>query len=194
MLGVDHSKPYILVRNNVLSGEECEQLISKIEEIGPCAAPVTTRSGPVLRPEIRNNERVMFDDPILAQLLFERIKEILPEQMYNKSLLGANERIRCYKYKPGMRFNVHADGSFIRDTQERSYYSYLVYLNEGFEGGATCFQVEPEVSITPETGMGLLFQHRILHSGAEVLSGIKYVVRTDIMYRVPSGMTQENIS
>ena len=31
--------------------------------------------------------------------------------------------------------------------------------------------------------MALLFQHRLLHEGAEVTAGVKYVVRSDIMYR-----------
>ena len=49
----------------------------------------------------------------------------------------------------------------------------------------------PEVAgintkLTPETGLGLLFQHPIIHEGAEVKAGIKYVVRTDLMYRTES--------
>ncbi|MEQ1701420.1 MAG: hypothetical protein ABMA25_15030, partial [Ilumatobacteraceae bacterium] len=33
----------------------------------------------------------------------------------------------------------------------------------------------------PKTGMALLFQHRILHEGAVVTSGTKYVLRTDVI-------------
>ncbi len=44
----------------------------------------------------------------------------------------------------------------------------MVYLNEEFEGGETVFFVEPEKSIKPRAGMGLLFQHPIIHEGAEV--------------------------
>ncbi|HSG70719.1 MAG TPA: hypothetical protein VLA12_09915, partial [Planctomycetaceae bacterium] len=65
------------------------------------------------------------------------------------------------------------------------HYQDLVYLNDDFEGGETNFIVEPEVSIKPETGMGLMFQHPLLHEGAEVTSGVKYVARTDLMYRRP---------
>lgn len=31
--------------------------------------------------------------------------------------------------------------------------------------------------------LGVVFQHPIIHEGAEVLSGVKYVARTDLMYR-----------
>jgi hypothetical protein len=33
------------------------------------------------------------------------------------------------------------------------------------------------------TGHALLFQHRLLHEGCPVRSGIKYVLRSDVMYR-----------
>lgn len=34
----------------------------------------------------------------------------------------------------------------------------------------------------PEPGLGLFFKHRLLHEGAEVLRGVKYALRTDVMY------------
>jgi hypothetical protein len=58
----------------------------------------------------------------------------------------------------------------------------MVYLNEKFEGGETVFFVEPEVIIKPRAGSALLFQHPIIHEGSEVRAGVKYVVRTDLMY------------
>ena len=68
----------------------------------------------------------------------------------------------------------------------------LLYLSGGFEGGATEFNFllsgrfddnDPVVSVVPEAGMALVFAHRILHRGAPVVSGRKYVLRTDVMYR-----------
>ena len=53
------------------------------------------------------------------------------------------------------------------------------------DGSLSTFFVEPEVSIEPRTGMALLFQHPIVHEGSEVTAGVKYVVRTDLMYRRP---------
>ncbi len=59
----------------------------------------------------------------------------------------------------------------------------MVYLNENFEGGETAFLVDPEKIIKPQTGMGLIFQHPIIHEGCEVAKGVKFVLRTDLMYR-----------
>lgn len=72
---------------------------------------------------------------------------------------------------------------FARRSTENSCYSFLVYLNADFTGGATTFVTDPEVAILPETGMRLLFQHPLMHKGSLVTSGIKYVARTDLMYQ-----------
>ena len=61
-------------------------------------------------------------------------------------------------------------------------------------GGATTFhsltgfgQKEREYDVLPKTGRILLFQHRdLLHSGADVHGGVKYTMRTDLMYALES--------
>ena len=39
------------------------------------------------------------------------------------------------------------------------------------------------VSVTPVTGMGVFFTHDCLHQGLPVERGVKYILRTDIMFR-----------
>jgi hypothetical protein len=126
---------------------------------------------------------VIFEDEELARMLFERVRPRAPREIYGLTLVGANERFRCYRYKPGMRFAPHKDGAFYRSDVEQSCYSFLVYLNEGFEGGSTTFATDPEIAIKPRIGMGLLFQHPIIHEGSIVTAGVKYVARSDLMYR-----------
>jgi hypothetical protein len=41
----------------------------------------------------------------------------------------------------------------------------------------------PTVAIVPRQGTALVFAHSQLHEGAPVLSGRKYVLRTDVLYR-----------
>ena len=60
----------------------------------------------------------------------------------------------------------------------------MVYLSEGFEGGATAFHTHrPALHVLPECGMALVFYHRQVHEGMPVIAGRKYVLRTDVMYR-----------
>jgi len=39
-------------------------------------------------------------------------------------------------------------------------------------------------TITPKEGMALIFLHKLYHEGSEVLEGRKYVLRSDIMYKL----------
>lgn len=179
---LDLRHPLIWTVSDVLDEAACTGLIARIEEMGPTEAPITTAAGFVMRPDIRNNTRVIFDDQALADDLFARVRGHLPAEMKGMAIAGVNERFRCYRYTPGQRFAAHYDGAFIRDAAERSWLTFMVYLNDGFVGGATDFPANRR-TIAPRRGTALLFQHALLHEGAEVLSGVKYVLRSDIMYR-----------
>jgi prolyl 4-hydroxylase len=179
---VDLQKPLFFTLDAVLSPAECDALIARIDAAGPTIAPITRSTGAALDPDTRNNTRVMFDDPPLAALLFDRVHPRLPEELSGMHVAGANERLRCYRYAPGERFAPHYDGYYARSEDERSLLTFMVYLNEGFTGGETAL-LDLDHVIVPKKGMALLFQHRILHEGCAVISGTKYVVRSDIMYR-----------
>lgn len=179
---MDLSHPVLWTVPELFTLAECAAFIARIEAAAPSLAPITTRRGPQMRPDIRNNDRAVFDDPEVSALLLARIRGHAPEEMLGARLCGANERIRCYRYGPGQRFAPHYDGAFVRDEHEQSLISFLVYLNEGFVGGETHF-LHLGRTIVPRAGMALLFQHRVLHEGAEVREGTKYVLRSDLMYR-----------
>jgi prolyl 4-hydroxylase len=178
---LDHTGPLVQTVAGVMSPAECAALIVRIDRIGPEAAPITTARGPVMRPEIRNNERVMFDDPDLAGELFRRIEGAITPRLCGMRAIGANERFRCYRYAPGQRFGPHYDGAFFRGHRERSLLTLMVYLNEGFAGGETAF-LDWDVRVAPRTGMALIFQHQLLHEGCALIAGTKYVLRSDVMY------------
>lgn len=180
---LDLKKPLIFEIPNILTETECNQWIGRICSTGTEPATINTTRGAEIDAQIRNNRRVIFDDAESANDLFDRVKDRIPQEIHGMILAGVNERLRCYEYLPGHRFAPHSDGAFIRNEDERSWYTYIIYLNEEFEGGETVFFVQPEVVIKPRTGAGLFFQHPIIHEGAMVTSGIKYAVRTDLMYR-----------
>jgi len=180
---LDLERPLILLIPDVLSDQECNDWIGLIKARGTEQAPINTSRGTRIVSQIRNNRRAMFDDPERANRLFERVKQNVPRNIHGMDLVGVNERLRCYEYQAGQYFAPHQDGAFVRTDDEQSWYTFMIYLNEGFEGGETVFLVEPEKVITPRPGLALLFQHPIIHEGARVIKGTKYVARTDLMYR-----------
>lgn len=179
---IDLSHPVLWTVADLFTPAECAAAMARIEAAAPAPAPITTLRGAQMRPDIRNNDRVVFDDPEVAALLLAKIRGHAPEVLSGARLCGANERIRCYRYRPGQRFAPHYDGAYVRDEREQSLVSYLVYLNDDFVGGETNF-LQAGQTVVPRAGMALLFQHRLLHEGAEVREGTKYVLRSDLMYR-----------
>jgi len=111
---VDATKPYILTIRDVLSAAECQDLIGRIESLQPEVATINTERGTRVDRTVRNNDRVIFEDRSLAELLFDRIRPKAPPEIHGSRLVGANEMFRCYRYKPGMRFAPHTDGAFVR--------------------------------------------------------------------------------
>lgn len=163
-----------------LSPEECQALIVAAEAAGFAAAPITTSRGFVMAPDIRNNTRFMVDDLPLASRLWSRLEPALAEKA-PPGAIGLNERFRYYRYARHEAFRWHRDGRFIRNVREASALTFMIYLNEGFEGGDTEFDF-PRHTVQPATGMALVFEHQLYHQGAAVTRGTKYVLRSDIMY------------
>ena len=174
--------PLVAFVEELLSKEQCDALIARIEAEKPARAPITTARGPVMDLRVRDNERVMFDDAPLAAELFHQTRGLLPERLQEGLLVGLNERFRGYRYRDEQRFAPHFDGAFVRDEHERSELTLLFYLNEGFTGGQTRL-LDWDVTIVPRRGSLLVFEHATYHEGARVTDGTKYVLRTDAMYR-----------
>jgi predicted 2-oxoglutarate/Fe(II)-dependent dioxygenase YbiX len=166
---------------DVLSAGECAALVAFAEERGFVEAPLTTEWGFVRAPEIRNNGRAIVDDPRGAAALWARVAHAVPAARHGARVVGLNERLRFYRYEAGQFFRWHRDGAFARSPAERSHLTLVVYLNDDFEGGATEFEGGPVVR--PKRGSALVFAHPVLHQGASVERGRKYVSRTDVMYR-----------
>ena len=177
----------IFVIHDFLSGDECAAHIARSEGM----TYETGTVGGVVAEGVRNNDRVLFDDERLAAELFDRAKPFLPAALGEEVLVGFNERLRFYRYDPGQTFKPHRDGAYWRlESREESRLTFMVYLNDGVVGGQTnfflglrqAFAGQPFLSVEPKRGMALVFVHEVLHEGAPVIRGRKYVLRTDVMY------------
>ncbi len=169
------------VIESLFTPEECQALITVSEQMGFEASLVRTRQGEIVDKNMRDNDRVVFDDTELRDFLWEKIQSEVPE-IDGWKPYGLNERLRYYRYKDGQQFKPHVDGSHKIAEGDLSLVTMLVYLNEDFDGGETTFVIEFQ-KIKPKIGMVLLFDHKILHSGMPVTNGTKYVLRTDVMYK-----------
>ncbi|BFM09150.1 2OG-Fe(II) oxygenase [Halioxenophilus aromaticivorans] len=162
-----------------LTQKECSDLISRSEGIGYTRSKIQTSSGEEESISVRNNERILFDDYDLAKQLFDRLLQYLPQEIDAWKPSGLNKKFRFYRYGGDQYFKWHVDGSFKRDYFEVSKLTALLYLNGDFEAGETEFE---GIKIQPEPGLLLVFPHKLRHQGVPPKNGIKYVLRTDVMY------------
>ncbi len=186
----DLDRDRVFVIHDFLSGAECSALIQRSEGLVYEMGTV----GDTVVEQVRNNERVLLDDPTLAAQLFLRAKPFLPGVVDGQVLVGFNERWRFYRYRPGQTFKPHRDGCYQRlEVWEKSHLTFMIYLNDQITGGETrffegmeqAFRQHAYLTVKPKEGMALIFVHRIWHEGAVVESGQKYVLRTDVMYEKP---------
>jgi prolyl 4-hydroxylase len=119
------------------------------------------------------------------------------QQVKKWSVSGLNPSFRACKYLPGHYFGTHIDHSNYV-SKSKSWFTIMLYLNSSndgdYEGGNTnffdpkCFGTNEKIireSIKPDAGMGIVFVQddiTLPHEGALVSSGVKYMIRTDVLY------------
>lgn len=177
------------VVDQVLSAQECQDIIHTAENAGFMDA------SEAYPPTYRNNDRQLLDDPALAARMFSRLKHLLPDRIDGASLIGLNERFRLCRYREDQRFTVHQDGAWHPDEHTASKLTLMLYLNDAddFEGGSTRFYTSRGgpvwKSVRPAAGRLVLFDHRLWHDGQRVRRGVKYILRTDVLYRQSSALS-----
>ena len=184
------------ILDNVFTKEECDEWIRISEEKGYEKALLNVGMGREIEAEdTRKSDRCIIDSFELANKIYERVTKYLPEEWKGFEKVSLNERLRFLRYYPGGYFVPHMDGQYRRpDGSERSFITIQFYLNEGFEGGETTIfpggpwvvKHEEGIPVVPKTGRILIFQHDITHEGSLLVSGTKYTIRTDVMYRQKS--------
>lgn len=160
--------------SDVYSEAECASFIRLIEESSPRIA--------TNNPLYRDQDRVIRDDPSMTAELFARLRAHLPTHMGPLTLVGLNDRLRFYRYRAGQRFDPHMDHWYRPSSFQITLHTVLVYFNDDFEGGETRFSEQLDRVITPQRGMVAIFQHKLRHEGCAVRSGMKYAMRSDVIY------------
>jgi hypothetical protein len=188
-------EPLAFIIDNVITLEECNALINLSEndpDIKYEDALLNIGGGKQIpAKDIRNNSRYIRDDFIISSEIFNRISHLLPQtwKWGKKTFLISclNERLRFLKYKKDEYFKYHQDGMYRRDDgSETSFVTLQLYLNEGYQGGETTFcdhSLGTKIPVIPKPGRALIFDHRLVHEGSKLIDGIKYVIRTDVMYK-----------
>lgn len=188
--------------DNVFSEKECNDLINVIEKLGFTKASLFTDvdGKEHYHTDVRNSMRRIIDCHDFAKLIEKRIYKYIPKTYNNLEYHSINHRFRFLKYEKGGFFDRHKDNNY-KNKESISLITILIYLNEDYKGGYTTFfsGVDDKEGFTlkPKTGMISLMDQEIGHCVPELTKGIKYVIRTELMYcgkpQIPSYEKGSNI-
>jgi hypothetical protein len=202
--------PGAFIMLDVLSRDECRQIRTACETMGFTPDEPLEAS----KSKLADNFFWLADEEMM-DFLFARCAPFLPTELIASDgsvcrLTGINARWRVYRYTPGLTYRPHIDGAWpnsgMRDGKyvydmhgdRRSRLTFLLYLNEDFEGGATTYflphpqreGVMNSYPVKPREGCVMVFPHgdtagSLLHEGSGVTCGAKYIIRTDVVYTMP---------
>ncbi|KAJ6551186.1 hypothetical protein B0H19DRAFT_1156827 [Mycena capillaripes] len=203
--------PGAFIINDVFEPSECQALIDAAETVGMLPDEPTAGSATQLASVLAHNF-IWLADVDFISTMYSRVVDLLPQTVHGGAVKGINRRFRLYRYRPGALYRPHIDGawpasaldetttppSYIYDSDPTVYsrLTFLIYLNDDFDGGSTTFFLpSPEHGILearpvkPRTGTVCVFPHgaargSLLHEGSGVTDGAKYVIRTEVLYEV----------
>ena len=165
-----------------LSAEVCEFLIDQgRNRLRPAGTLERDASGARVRTvsDHRTNSAIamsLFDGGVIMALIAERISRVL------KVSTGVFEAAQIFHYAAGQEFRPHVD--YIEGAAVQRIATFLVYLNDDFDGGETWF---PYVDLRARTKKGgAVFFHNVddagapdpmsVHAGTAPTSGEKWLL------------------
>lgn len=180
---------FVRVLDNILSQEECTEIIRIAEEKGFVPASLyTDKDGVEHFSETRKSHRCIIDSDEFAARLWKRLQPFIPAKwIRGETVVGINPRLRLLRYDPGDEFKPHSDGSYTDQQGNTSKITILIYLNDGYENGYTAFLSNDSVtwiSILPKPGRVAMQDQTLLHCVPPLTNGRKYAMRTEVMYCV----------
>ncbi|MCA0970503.1 2OG-Fe(II) oxygenase [Halobacillus litoralis] len=167
--------PVIALLGNVVSDEECEELI-RISQDKINRSKIGSRKDVS---DIRTSSGAFLDGDDVTAKIEKRIAQIMNVPVEN------GEGLHILNYKVGQEYKAHYDFFKPKNngtTPNPRISTLVVYLNDVEEGGQTYFP-HMNLSITPQKGMAVYFEYfysdsaineRTLHGGSPVTEGEKW--------------------
>jgi prolyl 4-hydroxylase len=175
--------------DNFLTHEDCRELILLIDSNNKRSSVAGEEKNTRIIYKYRTSNTSFLPN---NNSLVKNIKQKISQEL--KINIENIETLQGVKYEIGQYFNAHHDAyegirkeNLTKESGNR-YWSFLIYLNDDFEGGSTNFP-KLQYEITPKKGMALFWQNirpngdmidESLHEGKLVLTGKKYVITTCI--------------
>jgi prolyl 4-hydroxylase len=166
------TEPYIAQYDNWLTDDIIDQILNKNFEFVP--GRVRKANGSLQTDPIRQckTHRIEYGNDLLLDALTQRVADLFGVQD-----LMCIEPLPMMRYSPGDYFNWHTDLTGGFETQRTA--TMIMYLNDDFEGGDTCFQYL-DLRVRPKRGSALVYYYSpaqpLIHRGETVTAGTKFIL------------------
>jgi hypothetical protein len=178
------NKNKIIILDNVLSNNECDQIINLIK--------------------CESKFGIAYQLPDLSQIIMERCEKYFPKLIYQYDseinninnhennmhywyFKEINPNWKIHKRLPGNKLEPHYDRITVRDVDYKSIYTIIIYLNDS-DGNVKFKHNEFE----SKKGRVMLFNMSEIHEGLENKNLEKIYIRSKLMYKRVLKMENEN--
>lgn len=172
------SAPDVRLFPGLFSADECDFLI---ERSAPALQPslvVDPRSGRQIPNPVRTSDAVGFPLVTESPAIHALCRRLAAA---SETHVKAGEPLQVLRYRPGQQYRPHFDA--IGNEGNQRVLTFLVYLNDDYEGGETEF-IATGLKVKGKKGDGLLFRNadqsgapdpNSQHAGLPVTAGEKYL-------------------
>jgi prolyl 4-hydroxylase len=162
----------------LFSISECAALIAAAQPFLRKSVVVDPNTGQMRADAIRTSDAAMFpwiDETPFVHALNRRLAAA------SETDVKQGEPLQVLRYRPGQEYRPHFDA--IDNAENQRVLTFLVYLNDDYEGGETEF-IATGLKVKGRKGDGLLFRnadmtgardHNSQHAGLPVTAGEKYL-------------------
>ena len=175
--------------HNILSKEECNSILKNHEH----------KHSNIKDENIYNRSKFSVNDNELSELIWSRIKHLVPEKLDGGKVNGLRTEWRHGRYLKDQYIFPHIDGRKTSNEQQNnknigSRFSLTIYLDDEYTGGEFVFvkgvhddgRYDTIIkTIKPKAGMALLFYQDVSefsHATLPVKSGVRSIMRSDVLY------------
>ena len=162
---IGKSKENILLINNFMPNDVCNQLIEIVNKINKPK-------------DLAFWDEMMYFDKDLSEIIFPYINKIKKQiELFYDVLVKPNYRIHVNKWTVGKSLGLHVDD--LSEYSTINHIATLIYLNDNYEGGEIYF---PEYNnlIKPNIGDLIIFPGNLnyVHEVKSIINGNRYTIPT----------------
>jgi len=172
------ASPDIRLFPGIFSADECDFLIERSQPSLQPSVVVDPRTGQQVPNPVRTSDAVAFPLVTESPAIHALCRRLAAA---SETQVKQGEPLQVLRYRPGQQYRPHFDA--IGDADNQRVLTFLVYLNDDFQGGETEF-IATGLKIKGRKGDGLLFRNadasgapdpNSQHAGLPVTAGEKYL-------------------